>query len=90
MWKQPRNIPTVCRRENTAQRLVEHISEDLMPETQCCFRQNRSASDMIFVARQTLEKSREQYRDLHMCSVDLSKAFDTVERSMLWEKLLTL
>ena len=58
-----------------------------MPETQCGLRQNRSTSDMIFVARQTLEKCREQYRDLHMCFVDLSKAFDTVDRPMLWEVL---
>ena len=68
-------------------RLIKHVSEELMPETQCGFRQNRSTSDMIFVARQTLEKSREQYRDLHMCFVDLSKAFDTVDRPMLWEVL---
>ena len=68
-------------------RLIKHVSEELMPETQCGFRQNRSTSDMIFVARQTLEKCREQYRDLHMCFVDLSKAFDTVDRPMLWEVL---
>ena len=64
-------------------RLVRHVSEELMPETQCGFRQNRSTTDMIFVARQTLEKCREQYKDLHMCFVDLSKAFDTVERGLL-------
>ena len=58
-----------------------------MPETQCGFRQNRSTSDMIFAARQTMEKCREQQRDLHMCFVDLSKAFDTVDRPMLWEIL---
>ena len=68
-------------------RLIQHVSEDLMPETQCGFRQNRSTSDMIFAARQILEKSCEQYRDRHMCFVDLSNAFDTVERSMLWEVL---
>ena len=68
-------------------RLIKHISEDLMPETQCGFRQNRSTSDMIFVARQTLEKCREQFKDLHICFVDLSKAFDTVDRPLLWEIL---
>ena len=68
-------------------RLIKHVSEDLMPETQCGFRQNRSTSDMIFAARQTLEKCREQNRQLHMCFIDLSKAFDTVDRTMLWEIL---
>ena len=42
---------------------------------------------MIFVARRALEKFREQYRDLHVCFVDLSKAFGTVDRAMLWEVL---
>ena len=68
-------------------RLIKHISEDLMPETQCGFRQNRSTSDMIFVARQAMEKCREQQKSLHMCFVDLSKAFDTVDRPMLWQVL---
>ena len=68
-------------------RLIKNVSEDLMPETQCGFRQNRSTADMIFVARQALEKCREQHRELHMCFIDLSKAFDTVERTMLWEVL---
>ena len=68
-------------------RLIKHVTEELMPETQCGFRQNRSTSDMIFAARQTMEKCREQQRDLHMCFVDLSKAFDTVDRPMLWEIL---
>ena len=91
MWKQPRNFLLSVAGKILAnillKRLIQHVSEDLMPETQCGFRQNRSTSDMIFAARQILEKSREQYRDLHMCFIDLSKAFDTVERSMLWEVL---
>ena len=69
-------------------RLIKHISEDRMPETQCGFRQNRATtSDMIFVARQAMEKCREQQKSLHMCFVDLSKAFDTVDRPMLWQVL---
>ena len=68
-------------------RLIKNVAEELMPETQCGFRQNRSTSDMIFAARQTMEKCREQHRDLYICFVDLSKAFDKVERNMLWEVL---
>ena len=66
-------------------RLITHVSEEQMPETQCGFRHNRSTSDMIFVVRLIMEKSREQHRELLMCFVDLSKAFDTFDRSMLWE-----
>ena len=44
---------------------------------------------MIFVARQLQEKSHEQNRDLYMAFVDLSKAFDTVNRELLWDMLAT-
>ena len=33
-------------------RLVRKVSEDLLPETQCGFRSNRSTVDMVFVIRQ--------------------------------------
>ena len=39
---------------------------------------------MIFVSRLTLEKCREQGRDLYVGFIDLSKAFDTVDRELLW------
>ena len=57
-------------------RLIKYIAEELMPETQCGFRQNRSTSEMIFVARQTLEKSSEQQQNLYICFIDLSNAFE--------------
>ena len=68
-------------------RLVSSISEGLMPETQCGFRANRSTVDMIFAARQLMEKCREQRRDLYVAFVDLSKAFDSVDRELLWSIL---
>ena len=40
---------------------------------------------MIFVSRQLQEKCREQRKDLCMAFIDLSKAFDTVNREFLWE-----
>ena len=39
---------------------------------------------MIFVARQLQEKCREQNRNLCMAFIDLAKAFDTVNRDLLW------
>ena len=71
-------------------RLVEHISEGVLPETQCGFRKTRSTNDMVFVLRQLLEKSREHGKDLHVAFIDLSKAFDTVNREMLWKLLCKL
>jgi len=42
---------------------------------------------MIFVARLLQEKCREQSRDLYLAFVDLTKAFDTVNRELLWQIL---
>ena len=42
---------------------------------------------MIFVARQLLEECREQHQDLCMAFVDLTKAFNTVNRDLLLDIL---
>lgn len=68
-------------------RLTMHITEDILPETQCGFRQNRSTLDMVFAARQVQEKCREQNKDLYITFIDLTKAFDTVDRDILWRIL---
>lgn len=68
-------------------RLINKISEAILPDSQCGFRANRSTMDMIFAARQLLEKSREQHRSLYVAFIDLSKAFDSVDRELLWKIL---
>ena len=39
---------------------------------------------MIFVTRLLQEKSREQHQNLYLAFIDLTKAFDTVNRPLLW------
>lgn len=65
-------------------RLNKYIVDDVCPETQCGFRKERGTIDMIFTARQLQEKCREQHRNLCLAFIDLTKAFDTVNREMLW------
>ena len=65
-------------------RLIANISEDNLPEAQCGFRPNRSTTDMIFTVRQVQEKCIEQNMDLFAIFIDLTKAFDTVNREALW------
>ena len=65
-------------------RLLEHVVDLLLPESQCGFRRGHSTIDMIFVAQQLQEKCREQHQDLCLALVDLTKAFDTVNRDLLW------
>ena len=68
-------------------RLLKHLEQDHLPESQCGFRTGRETIDMIFAARQLQEKSMEQRQDLYITFVDLNKAFDSVSREGLWKIL---
>ena len=65
-------------------RLLKHLEQELLPESQCGFRAGRGTTDMIFAARQLQEKCIEQHQALYTTFVDLTKAFDTVSRDGLW------
>ena len=69
---------------------LQPLSESIIPETQCGFRPGRGTTDMIFSARQVQEKCREQGRDLCLAFIDLTKAFDSVNREVLWACLARL
>jgi len=64
-------------------RLLTYAVDTVVPESQCGFRRALSTTDMIFVARLLQEKCREQHRDLFIAFIDLTKAFDTVNRDLL-------
>ena len=68
-------------------RLSTYITPEVVPETQCGLRGNRSTVDMIFCLRQLQEMCIEQDPPLYMVFVDFSKAFDTVGRTGLWQLL---
>ena len=68
-------------------RLSKHVTPEIVPESQCGFRPNRSTIDMIFSLRQTQEKCIEQDQPLYIVFVDFTKAFDTVGRTGLWQLL---
>ena len=65
-------------------RLNTRIAPNVISESQCGFRPNRGTTDMVFSVRQLQEKCIEQNLDLFHCFIDLSKAFDTVNREALW------
>ena len=72
-------------------RLNGHVNcSNVIPESQCGFRSGRGTMDMIFTARQVQEKCREQHQDLLMVFIDLTKAFDSVDRAGLWQVLLKI
>ena len=68
-------------------RLNAEIVKTILPESQCGFRQNRGTTDIIFTVRQIQEKCSEHRQGLYQVFVDLTKAFDSVNRETLWKIL---
>ncbi|VDN32623.1 unnamed protein product [Dibothriocephalus latus] len=59
------------------------MEQGLLPESQYGFRRNRGTADMTFAARQLQEKCQEVHTHLYATFVNLTKAFDTVNRDGL-------
>ena len=69
---------------------LQVVAEEILPESQCGFRQPRGTIDMIVCARQIQGKSREQQKPLFFVFYDLEKAFDKVPRTAMWMVLRRL
>ena len=59
-------------------------AKGILPEEQCSFRPARSTIDMLFVVRRLQELGRAREIPLYMCFIDLQKAYDSVDRELLW------
>jgi galactose-1-phosphate uridylyltransferase len=90
MFTVPRQIITQPFWQNVCQNnimksktLIEHqLSEELMD-----FWKNRSCTDAIFTLRQQVEKNIECSPKIFVTFVDQEKAFDRVDRNLLWKTL---
>ena len=60
------------------------LAERVYAESQSGYRKGRSTIDGIFTLRQMMEKSREHQKDLHIAFIDFKKAFDCVNRELLF------
>ena len=60
------------------QRRLQDMVEEVVSDSQCGFRKDRGCVDMIFCARQLIEKAREHDTQVYMLFVDLRKAYDSV------------
>ena len=69
------------------QQRLQCVAERVLPDTQCGFRSGRGCADMIFCARQLIEKAREHNCKLFVLFVDLKKAYGSVPRDALWRVL---
>ena len=61
--------------------------ENILPEEQCEFRPQRLTVDMMFVVRRLQELARKEDTPLYLCFIDLTKAYDSVDRTLLWDVL---
>lgn len=66
---------------------IRNKIEKTIEDTQCGFRGGRSTQDLIFVIRQACEKLINKNRDIHVCFIDLEKAFDRIRREDIWTTL---
>jgi len=71
-------------------RLVDFIEcTGLLGEEQAGFREGYSTSDHIFVLSSIIELYLSRHKRLYCAFIDYKKAFDLVDRSSLWSKLLS-
>ena len=66
------------------QKRLQGVVEEVVPDSQCGFRKGRGYTDMIFYARQLVEKAREHNTKVFMLFVNLRKAYDSIHRQALW------
>ena len=71
-----------------ARRLSEYCERmGILPEEQSGFRPNGSTTDMMLVIRRLKELARKKRFPLYVCFIDLTKAYDSVDRTLLWTVL---
>ena len=62
---------------------LQAVIEPQLLEAQCGFRKGRGTTDQIWVTRQIIERAAEYNTPAHLSFIDLTKAYDSVNRDAL-------
>ena len=80
-----RSCPGTVLLKVVARRLGDYCEvKGLLQEEQCGFIPDHSTTDMTYVVRKLQEIRRKAGASLFMCFIDLQKACNTVDRTLLW------
>ena len=72
-------------------RITKYVEEQqILPESQCGFRKNRSTTDMILTVKLLQQHCREKRVPLYLAFLDIAKAYHSVHRETLWNILHSL
>ena len=88
-----RGISLVAHAGNILLKIIaRHLSEycehvGILPEEPSGFRPDHSTPDTMFVIRRLQELARKRHIPLYVCFIDLTKAYDSVDRTLLWTVL---
>jgi hypothetical protein len=89
------NYPGICLQSvaakvysNILQARLRRWAESALLEVQYGFRNGRGCSDAIFVLRRVIDQHLVRRRPLHICFIDITKAYDSVDRETAWKALL--
>ena len=64
---------------------IQTIVDEQLLERQAEFRANRPTIEQIFSLRIVMEKYKQYNKPLHMCFIDIQKAYDSVNKDLLWK-----
>ena len=68
---------------------LQHVNQEF-PDVQAGFRKGRETRDRISNIRWIIEKAREFHKNIYLCFIDYTKAFDCVDHNKSWKALIEM
>ena len=66
---------------------LQHYANQELPDVQAGFREGRGTRDKIANIQWIIEKAMEFQKNIYLCFIDYTKAFDYVDHNKLWKAL---